>query len=136
MVLHPAGGALQRMLTPFRLGLGGRLGTGRQWMSWITLPDLVRTIEFALAHPALRGPVLATSPVAVTNREFTKALGHVLGRPTILPAPAFALRLVFGEMADALLLSSQRTRPVQLLANGFSFLHPRLDEALRAVLAR
>lgn len=135
MVLDPSGGALQRMLLPFRLGLGGRLGHGRQWVSWITRDDLVAAIRFALQRSDLSGPVAAVSPNPVTNREFTAALGRALRRPTILPAPAFALRLVFGEMATALLLSSQRVQPRRLLATGFVFAQPTLDQAL-APLAR
>jgi uncharacterized protein (TIGR01777 family) len=136
MVLHPAGGALGKMLAPFRLGLGGRLGSGRQWISWITRTDLARAIAFVLRHEALSGPVLATSPLPVTNQQFTKALGGALGRPTVLPAPAFALRLLLGEMADALLLSSQRCRPSRLLEAGFTFEHPELDAALRAMVPK
>lgn len=134
MVLDPAGGALARMLLPFRLGIGGRLGSGRQWVSWITRHDLVRAILHALAEPRLDGPVLAVSPAPVTNREFTRALGRALRRPTVLPAPAFALRLVFGEMADALLLASQRAMPRRLAATGFEFAHGDLAHALHAVL--
>jgi uncharacterized protein (TIGR01777 family) len=136
MVLHPAGGALGKMLAPFRLGLGGRLGSGRQWISWITRTDLARAIAFVLRHEALSGPVLATSPLPVTNQQFTKALGGALGRPTVLPAPAFALRLLLGEMADALLLSSQRCLPSRLLEAGFTFEHPELDAALRAMVPK
>lgn len=134
MVLDPKGGALARMLLPFRLGVGGRLGSGRQWLSWITLHDLVRAIAHVLAEPRLDGPVLAVAPAPVSNREFTQALGKALRRPTVLPAPAFALRLLFGEMADALLLASQRTEPRRLLASGFEFAHADLASALRAAL--
>jgi hypothetical protein len=133
MVLDPSGGALRRMLLPFRLGIGGRLGAGRQWMSWITRDDLVAAIRFALRRAELRGPVAAVSPNPVTNREFTAALGRALRRPTILPAPAFALKLVFGEMASALLLASQRVQPRRLLAAGFAFTAPTLDQALAAL---
>lgn len=136
LVLDLAGGALPRMVRPFRLGLGGRLGSGRQWSSWITRHDLVRAIRFALTHATLSGPVLATSPTPVTNRTFTQALAQALHRPALLPAPAFALRLVFGELADALLLASQRCEPKRLLAAGFTFDHATIDAALRAVLAR
>jgi uncharacterized protein (TIGR01777 family) len=136
MVLDPSGGALQRMLLPFRLGVGGRLGHGRQGVSWITRDDLVAAIRFALQRSDLSGPVAAVSPNPVTNREFTAALGHALRRPTILPAPAFALRLVFGEMASALLLSSQRVQPRRLLAAGFTFGQPTLAQALAPLQRR
>lgn len=135
MVLDPAGGALRRLLLPFRLGLGGRLGSGAQWLSWITRHDLVRAIAFALATESLAGPVLAVAPQPVTNREFTRALGVALRRPTVLPVPAFALRWLFGRMADDLLLSSQRATPKRLLAAGFAFDHGTLPAALRALLA-
>jgi uncharacterized protein (TIGR01777 family) len=136
VVLARDGGALPRMLPPFRLGLGGPLGSGRQWMSWITLHDLVRAILFALGCERLRGAALATSPTPVTNRAFGKALGRALRRPAVLPAPAFALRLLLGEMAQALLLSSQRCQPKALAAAGFVYEHQELDGALRAVLAK
>ena len=134
IVLSKQGGALKRMLTPFRMGVGGRLGDGRQWMSWIALPDLLRIAQFALANDQLHGPLLCVAPTPVTNREFTRILGKVLRRPTVLPAPAFALRMAFGEMADALLLTSLRTRPQRLLEAGFEFEHPNLETALRALL--
>lgn len=134
LVLDRRGGALARMLTPFRLGLGGRLGDGRQWQSWITLPDLVAAIRWAIDIPGLSGPVLAVTPNPVTNREFTAALGRALCRPTVLPVPAFALRLLFGGMADELLLASQRCAPQALPAAGFRFAHPTLAVALTAVL--
>lgn len=134
MVLDRSGGALARMLLPFRLGLGGRLGSGRQWMSWITRRDLLAAIEFALGHATLQGPVLAVAPQPVTNREFTAALGRALHRPTWLPAPAFALRLLFGAMADELLLASCRARPQRLLTAGFRFADPELGPALAALV--
>lgn len=133
MVLDPAGGALQRMLLPFRLGIGGPLGSGKQWVGWITRHDLVRVIATALADERYRGPVLATTPTPVTNREFVRALGKALRRPAVLPAPAFALRLLFGEMSD-LFLRGQRPRPGVLLDLGFVFDHPRLDAAFAAML--
>jgi uncharacterized protein (TIGR01777 family) len=136
MVLDPTGGALRRMLPPFRLGLGGRLGSGRQWISWITRRDLVATIQFCIERGELRGPVLATAPTPVTNLEFTKTLGAALRRPTCCPVPAFVLRLVFGRMADALLLGSLRAEPQRLLAQGFRFADPELGPALAAMLAR
>ncbi|MBL8750680.1 MAG: TIGR01777 family oxidoreductase [Planctomycetes bacterium] len=134
MVLDPRGGALRRMLPPFRLGLGGRLGDGRQWVGWITLADLLVAMRFVLERDDLAGPVLAVAPEPVTNRAFTAALAHALHRPAFLPVPAFALRLAFGEMADALLLASQRVRPRRLLDAGFRFAEPDLDAALRSML--
>jgi uncharacterized protein (TIGR01777 family) len=134
VVLTPDGGALERMLPPFRLGVGGKLGDGRQWMSWISLPDAVRVLRFAIRAPELSGPVNATAPEPVTNEEFTRALGRALGRPTLMRVPAAALRLVYGEMAEATLLASQRAAPTRLQHAGFRFLHPQLDTALRAVL--
>jgi uncharacterized protein (TIGR01777 family) len=134
VVLDKEGGALQRMLLPFRLGLGGPLGSGDQWLGWITRHDLVRVILTALTDARYRGPVVATSPMPVQSREFAQALGKALHRPAVLRTPTFALRLLFGEMADALLLRSFRPRPGVLLENGFLFDHPRLDVALAAAL--
>jgi uncharacterized protein (TIGR01777 family) len=136
LVLSADGGALPQMLTPFKLGVGGRVGSGRQYVSWITLEDLVRVIRRALEDEHLRGPVNAVAPNAVTNEEFTKALGHVLGRPTFLPMPAFAARLAFGEMADALLLSSTRVEPARLKEAGYEFSRPEIEGALRHVLGK
>lgn len=135
MVLSPKGGALTKMLFPFRLGLGGRMGNGRQCMSWIALPDLLSAIFHALERPELAGPVNAVSPRPVTNREFAKTLGRVLHRPAIFPMPAFAARLAFGEMADALVLASTRVWPRRLLASGFQFQYPELENALEHVLS-
>lgn len=135
IVLDPEGGALARMRLPFRLGLGGRLGTGRQWMSWVTRSDLVRIVQFALQQPDLSGPVIATTPNPVTNAEFTRALGRALGRPAVLPAPAFALRLAFGEMAEMLLIG-QRQRPTRLRQAGFRFDWPELASAFGELLRR
>ncbi|MCR9244209.1 MAG: TIGR01777 family oxidoreductase [bacterium] len=134
LVLEPSGGALKKMLPPFRFGVGGRLGSGRQWLSWITRHDLVRAIAFALDNSRVSGPVLGVGPNPVTNATFTKALGRALRRPTILPVPAFALRLLFGEMADGALLASQRAIPRRLLDEGFEFEHPELEPALTAML--
>lgn len=136
MVLSPHGGALAKMFPAFRLGLGGRLGSGRQYLSWIALDDLLEVIAFALTAPNLRGPVNAVAPTPVTNREFTKTLGRILGRPTLCPVPAFAARLVFGEMAQELLLASARVMPAALLASGFAFRYPDLDGALRHLMGR
>lgn len=134
VVLSAAGGALAKMLTPFRLGLGGVLGSGRQYMSWITLDDAVGAIFRALITKTLAGPVNAVSPYPVTNREFTLTLGRVLGRPTVVPMPAFAARLAFGEMADELLLASARVEPIRLIATGYHFLYPELEPALRHLM--
>jgi hypothetical protein len=134
MVLSPAGGALAQMLLPFRLGAGGVLGSGRQWWSWVTLDDVLGAIRHALLTPGLSGPVNVAAPNPATNAAFTKALGRALSRPTLAPAPAFALRLVLGEMADALLLSSARLVPERLLRTGYTFRHPELEGALRHLL--
>jgi hypothetical protein len=134
LVLSPRGGALPKMLLPFRLGLGGVVGSGRQYMSWIALDDALSAFRHVLGADDLAGPVNFVSPQPVTNREFTKTLGRVLGRPTIAPVPAFALRLALGEMADATLLASTRGRPERLLATGFRFAFPDLEGALRHLL--
>ena len=136
VILASAGGALPRLLTPFRLGGGGTLGSGKQFMSWVALDDVVGSILHALTTEALRGPVNAVGPQAVTNREFTKALGRALGRPTLFPMPACAARLAFGEMADELLLASQRVEPAKLLASGYQFRFPDLEGALRHLLGK
>jgi len=136
VVLAGQGGALPRMLLPFRLGAGGVVGSGRQYWSWIELADLVRVVDLALAVESLAGPVNAVAPAPVTNREFTRTLGRVLGRPTLLPLPALAVRLLFGEMGQALLLDSARVLPRRLERAGFRFRHPDLDGALRAALVR
>jgi len=136
VVLSPGGGALARMLLPFKLGAGGPLAGGRQWMSWIAREDLLGVLEFLLLTDSLRGPVNAVAPNPVTNAEFTRTLASVLGRPAVTPVPAFALRLLFGEMADETLLAGQRVRPAALLAAGFPFRHPQLEEALRFEMGR
>ena len=133
-VLSGKGGALMKMLPPFRWGLGGVIGSGEQYMSWIAIDDVVGAIKHVLATQTLQGPVNIVSPNPVTNREFTKTLGKVLRRPTLLPIPAFAVRLAFGELADALLLSSQRAIPRKLLESGYVFKYPVLEDALRHVL--
>ncbi|HET9789383.1 MAG TPA: DUF1731 domain-containing protein, partial [Pyrinomonadaceae bacterium] len=127
--------ALAKMLTPFRMGVGGRIGSGKQWMSWIALKDVIAGIEFALANETLKGPVNFVAPNPVRNAEFTKALGKALSRPTIFPIPAFGVRLAFGEMADALLLSSQRIEPKELSEASYAFKYPTLEPALRHVLS-
>ncbi|HEY8278502.1 MAG TPA: TIGR01777 family oxidoreductase [Bdellovibrionota bacterium] len=133
MVLGEQGGALAKMLPAFRLGLGGRLGNGRQWLSWIHIDDLVRALLFALDTVGASGVYNAVAPAPVTNREFTRALGRALHRPAVLPVPAFALKLALGEMAE-MLLGSQRVEPGRLIAEGFSFRYPRIIEALEASL--
>ena len=134
VVLSARGGALAQMLPPFKMGVGGILGNGRQYMSWISLEDLTRVIVHAIETPSLAGAVNAVAPSAVTNREFTKALGRVVRRPTLFPLPAVGARLLFGEMADALLLASARVVPARLQAAGFTFTHGGLEDALRAAL--
>jgi uncharacterized protein (TIGR01777 family) len=136
VVLDPKGGALARMLTPFRMGVGGRIGSGRQLMSWISREDAIRVIEHALVEKGLEGPVNAVSPEPVTNKEFTRALGKVLGRPTFMPLPAFMARLVLGRMADELLLASTGALPKRLQETGFSFRHEDLVETLAALLGK
>ncbi len=134
VVLSPDGGALSKMLLPFRLGLGGRLGSGAQWMSWISIDDAVGALLHLLLEHRLLGAVNLTAPEPVRNRDFTRILGRVLSRPTPFPVPAGALRLVFGEMADATLLSSARVVPGTLEASGYRFSHRELEPALRHVL--
>ena len=134
IVLGAHGGALAKMLPLFRVGVGGRLGTGKQWMSWISLHDLVRVIRFTIGENALSGPVNSVAPNPVTNAEFTATLGRVLHRPAVLPVPALALRAVFGEMAGLTMLASQRVRPQRLERAGFQFDHPSLEGALREEL--
>ncbi len=136
IVLSPAGGALGKMLLPFKAGLGGVLGPGTQYMSWIAMDDLLGVIHHLLDRDDLAGSVNAVSPEPVTNAVFTRTLGRVLGRPTVAPAPAFALRLALGEMADATLLASTRVRPERLLATGYRFRFPTLEGALRHVLGK
>lgn len=134
VVLAKEGGALSRMLLPFKLGLGGKIGSGGQYMSWITLEDLCEVIHFCLIHKKIEGPVNTITPHAVTNYDFTKALGKALSRPTIFPMPAFIAKLVFGEMGEELLLSGQNAAPKKLVDAGFSFIHPKIDGALASLL--
>jgi len=136
VVLSPAGGALAKMLPPFQIGVGGRLGSGQQWMSWIALDDVVGAIHHSLMHDELTGPVNVTAPEPVTNADFTQTLGTVLRRPTIFPIPGFAARLAFGQMAEEMLLSGQRVMPQKLVGSGYSFRFPDLEPALRHVLGR
>ena len=134
VVLGAEGGALAKMAPIFRAGLGGKTGDGNQWMSWITIDDLVRAIEFALMSSDLAGPVNAVGPQPETNAAFTRELARVLCRPAIVPVPAFAVRAIFGEMGQELLLSSTRVMPQELQKAGFEFRHPNLEAALTAVL--
>ena len=136
VILSSEGGALARMLFPFKLGLGGKIGTGAQYMSWIAMDDVIRIIARMLTGEGLRGPVNTVAPHPVTNLEFTKALGRVLGRLTPFPVPAFAARLAFGEMADALLLASTRVEPRRLAETGYPFRFPELEGALRHLLGK
>jgi uncharacterized protein (TIGR01777 family) len=137
VVLSGKGGALPRMLTPFKLGVGGRLGSGQQWMSWIAIEDVVGIIRHAIANEQVSGPVNVVAPNPVRNEEFTRLLAGMLHRPAIFPAPAFVLRLAMGEMADAVLLSSDRVMPERMLAAGYKFRFEILEPALRAaVLSR
>lgn len=136
IILAREGGALPRMVRPFMLGAGGPIGSGRQWMSWIALEDAIAAVLEGLGNEQARGPINAVAPEPVRNAEFAAALGAVLHRPALIPAPAFALRLLFGEMADAALLASQRVVPSRLEALGFRFRHPTLPEALEAILGR
>ncbi|NGX43064.1 MAG: Epimerase family protein [Chlamydiae bacterium] len=134
VILTPKGGALERMLIPFKLGLGGVAGSGKQYFSWISIDDLLGVFLHVIGNESIRGPINAVSPNPVTNRELTKTLGKVLRRPTIFPLPAFVARFVLGEMADALLLSSTRASPGVLKHSGYSFIHPDLEGALRYLL--
>ncbi len=134
VILTARGGALKKMLTPFKLGVGGRIGSGEQYMSWVALEDAVGAILFALETETLRGPVNVVAPQAVTNLEFTKALGGALSRPTIFPVPKFAARLAFGEVADALLLSSARVEPLRLKEAGYRFQYPDLKAAMHHII--
>ncbi len=136
VVLSPRGGALAKMLPPFQFGAGGQIGSGQQYMSWIAIDDVAGAIYHCLNQEALSGPVNIVAPHAVTNAEFTKVLGHVLHRPTLLPVPDFGVRMVFGEMADELLLSSAKVKPTKLESTAYKFMYPDLDSALRHVLGK
>lgn len=131
VVLGSGGGALAQMLPPFKMGVGGRVGSGRQYMSWVALDDVVGAVEHALATESLQGPVNVVAPNPARNIEFTKTLGRVLSRPTIFPLPAFVVKLVFGEMGENLLLGSQRVEPARLVASGYAFRYPELAAALQ-----
>jgi uncharacterized protein len=136
VVLSAAGGALAKMLLPFKLGLGGIIGSGQQYMSWIALDDVVGAIHHTLITDTLQGPVNVVAPNPVTNAVFTKTLGRVLRRPTLFPLPAFVARAAFGEMADALLLASTRVEPAKLKDTHYAFRYPELEGALRHVLGK
>lgn len=134
VILSAEGGALPQMIRPFKLGVGGRIGSGRQWMSWIALEDVIRIIQRAIADATLHGPVNVVAPEPIRNADFAQIVGRVLHRPALVRAPKFALRLVLGEMADALVLGSQRVLPEQLLQANFEFRYKDLESALRALL--
>lgn len=136
IILSPKGGALAKMLTPGKLGLGGPMGNGKQWMSWVAIDDVLGAIYHAIATPSIEGPMNVVSPKPCTNGEFAKVLGKVLRRPAFVPAPAFALRLALGEMADALLLASTRVEPRTLLSSGYTFRFDDLEQSLRYLLGR
>jgi uncharacterized protein len=136
IVLSPDGGALERMLTPFKLGVGGRFGEGRHYMSWISIDDAAAAILHILKTDSIRGPVNVVAPNPVPNEEFATTLGKVLGRPTFMSVPEFALRMMFGEMANHLLLTDQRVEPKVLEETGFAYRHPQLDGALKHLLAK
>jgi uncharacterized protein len=133
VVLERVGGALPRMVTPFRFFVGGPLGSGRQYISWIHRLDVLEMIRWIIETPGVTGPINASAPHPVTNREFAKAIGRALRRPSILPAPAFALRLLVGEMADPLILTGQRVIPAVAQAHGYHFRYPEIDIAMRGI---
>src|SRR5205823_14540148 len=133
LVLEKDGGALPQMLPPFKFGVGGPVGSGRQYWPWIHRDDWIALVRWAIDTPSVTGPVNATAPSPITNAEFARALGRALHRPAFMPAPAFALRLLLGEMADALLLSGQRAVPAKAQRLGFTFRYSQLDDALRAI---
>ena len=122
---------LSKLLTPFKMGMGGKVGSGKQYISWVALDDAVNAIKLAIDDPSIDGPLNIVSPNPVRNEEFTKTLGHVLNRPTALAMPAFAARLAFGEMADEMLLASQKVMPKKLMSAGFQFEYPELEGAMK-----
>jgi uncharacterized protein (TIGR01777 family) len=136
VVLSPKGGALERLLPPFQLGGGGKIGSGRQWMSWVSLDDTIGALQHLLFTESLSGPVNVTAPNPATNEEFSRTLAHVLGRPALITVPGFALKAMFGEMAEVMLLAGQRVLPRRLLESGFAFRHAALEQALRFELGR
>ena len=131
-----AGGALKKMLLPFRMGLGGVIGSGKQYLSWVSIDDVSGMIQYVIANDSMHGPVNLVSPNAASNREFTKTLGRVLHRPTIFPMPAFAARMAFGEMANELLLASTRVVPRKLVDSGYKFHHPELEGTFEHLLKK
>jgi uncharacterized protein (TIGR01777 family) len=133
LVLERSGGALPEMMRPFRFFVGGRVGSGRQFLSWIHRLDVIEMIRWIIETPEVSGPVNATAPYPVSNREFARALGRALRRPSLLPAPAFALKALFGEMADALLLTGQRVVPAKAQSHGYHFRYPEIDIAMRGI---
>jgi uncharacterized protein len=135
VILSPKAGALNKMLPIFKLGGGGIVGDGKQYMSWVSLEDEVKAIEFMLTNTNIEGPVNVVAPNPVTNSQFTSILGHLIHRPTLFPLPGFAAKIILGEMADELLLSSQRCQPTKLLNGGYQFTYPKLDDALSAALS-
>jgi uncharacterized protein (TIGR01777 family) len=136
IVLSPRGGALGKMLTPFKMGVGGKIGSGQQWMSWIDVQDMVGAIHHVLKSDLLQGPVNMVAPKPVTNAEFTKTLASVLSRPAIFPVPAFVVKLAFGEMGETVLLGSQRVEPTQLVMSGYPFRFSNLRASLENILKR
>ncbi|MGR3176939.1 MAG: TIGR01777 family oxidoreductase [Candidatus Anammoxibacter sp.] len=136
MVISSEGGAVQAMLSAFKKGIGGRLGSGKQYVSWVVIDDAINAIHHVLTDDSLSGPVNVSSPNPVTNKVFTKTFGKIIRRPTFIPMPAFAVRLVFGEMADELLLASTRVEPAKLINSGFKFEYPDIADALRNVLVK
>ena len=136
IVLSGSGGALKKMILPFKLGLGGVVGSGKQYVSWVAIDDVVRIIHHTVVTESISGPINVVSPNPVTNYQFTKTLGHVLNRPTIFPVPEFAARLIFGKMADELLLASIRAHPNELITTGYNFQYPQLEQAVRYILRR
>ena len=133
VVIERSGGALVKLITPFRLFVGGPMGSGRQWMSWLHRLDYLEMVRWIIETPALDGPVNATAPHPVTNREFARALGRALRRPSLVPAPAFALKLLLGEMAEPLVLTGQRVIPARALSHGYHFRYPEIDIAMRGI---
>jgi uncharacterized protein (TIGR01777 family) len=134
-IIAREGGMLAKLLTPFKMGMGGKVGSGKQFISWVGLDDAVRAVMLAIKDESIRGPLNVVAPNPVTNEDFTRALGHVLNRPTALAMPAFAARLAFGEMADEMLLASQKVMPKKLIGAGFEFKHPKLEPTLKDLLA-
>ena len=134
IVLSKDGGALAKMMTPFKMGMGGKIGSGAQYMSWVAMDDVTGAIYHTLVTGSLKGPVNVTAPNPVTNKEFTNTLGEVLKRPAVVPMPAFAAKLAFGEMANDLLLASTKVAPKRLSDSGYEFQYPELENALRHIL--